>query len=281
MNFINKLERKFGRYKIDNLINYIIVLYGLGFVLNQINPLFYGQFLSLDIEKVIQGQIWRLITFIIHSPSSDNPLFLALALYFYYMIGHSLENAWGAFRFNLYFLTGIIFNVLAAFIYYFIVGYPYTIGLTYINQAMFFAFAAIYPNVELLFMYILPLKVKYLAYLDAAFLVYEVFTSFQTGFHNGMLTSLAIIVSLANFFIFFLSTRNYRRISPKEYKRKANFKKQVRNSATGTRHKCTVCGRTELDDENLEFRFCSRCDGNYEYCMEHLFTHEHIHHNKD
>ncbi|BCN30455.1 rhomboid family protein [Anaeromicropila herbilytica] len=280
MNFINKLERKFGRYKIDNLINYVLVIYGLGYMINKMNPMIYYNFFALDIDKVLHGQIWRLVTFVLQSTGGNNILFLALEVYFYYMIGHALENAWGAFRFNLYFFTGILFNILAAVFIYIIVGSPYDMGLTYILSSMFFAYAAIYPNMEILFMYILPIKVKYLAYLEIAIMVYNAFSTFRYyGFTAGVITTVAILVSIANFLIFFFSTRNYRRISPKEYKRKANFKKQVKNATTGTRHKCTICGRTELDDENLEFRFCSRCDGNYEYCMEHLFTHQHIHHN--
>ena len=102
---------------------------------------------------------------------------------------------------------------------------------------------------------------------------------------NLILTSwggrIAIIMSILNFLIFFLSTRNYRRVSPKEIHRKQVFKAQMREPRRGgmvTKHKCAVCGRTELDDPNLEFRFCSKCDGNYEYCQDHLFTHQHIKH---
>ena len=101
--------------------------------------------------------------------------------------------------------------------------------------------------------------------------------------------SIYALIAIANFLIFFLASRNYKRYSPQQAKRKANYKRQVRNAhnpdnvvqfrgkAAVTRHKCAVCGRTELDDDNLEFRFCSKCDGNYEYCMDHLYTHEHVH----
>jgi len=284
MNFINKLNRKFGKYAIHNLMVYIIVLYALGFLLDAINPAFYYNYLMLDIEKVLQGEVWRIFTFIIQ-PFGGNILFLALELYLYYMIGNSLENAWGAFRFNLYYLSGILLNVLAVLVIYINTGTSPIIGLTYINRAMFFAFAALYPNVQFYLFYFLPVKVKYLAYLYGAMIAYDVVRLFMA---KQYYLCIAIILALGNFLIYFLSTRNYKRVSPKEIKRKADFRRQVRPSGrtgnvvefqgrkTITRHKCAVCGRTELDDENLEFRFCSKCDGNYEYCMDHLFTHEHV-----
>jgi hypothetical protein len=284
MNFIDKLNRKYARFAIHNLMLYIIILYATGFFINMINPMFYLQYLSLDVEKILHGQVWRLITFIIQ-PESSNLLFLALELYLYYMIGSNLERAWGAFRFNLYYLSGLIFNILAAFILYLITGQNFIVGLTYINRSLFFAFAALYPNVQFLILYIIPVKVKYLAYIYGAVITYEIITSIMSG---NYAIGIAIAVSLGNFLIFFLSTRNYRRISPSEIKRKSSYRRDVRTATGGnnvvefrgkkttTRHKCAVCGRTELDDDNLEFRFCSKCDGNYEYCMDHLFTHEHV-----
>lgn len=276
MNFMNKLEKKFGKYAIHDLINYIIVLYIVGFVIMTANPSIYTEYLTLDISKVLEGQVWRLFTFIIQPPQT-NPLFLFFELYFYYIVGHSLENNWGAFRFNLFFFSGMIFNILATVLMYYILGISIPIGLTFINRSMFFAYATLYPNVEMLFMYIIPIKLKYLAYFYGAYMLYDVFQYFRYSPMMGLVISIYMIVSLTNFLIYFLSTRNYRRISPREIKRKSSFKKQVKQATSGTLHKCAVCGRTELDDENLEFRFCSKCDGNYEYCMEHLFTHEHVH----
>ena len=285
-NFLYKLERKFGRYAIHNLMKYIIGLYALGYVVFAINPAIYRQFLMLDIDKVLHGQIWRLVTFLIQPVDSSNLFFMLISLYLYFMIGNSLENAWGAFRFNLYYLTGILFNILAAIIMYAVTGHSYIITLSYINQSMFFAFAAMYPNVELLLMFIIPIKVKYLGIIYGVVVGYEVFQCIVIG---DYLSVIVILFALANFIIFFLSTRNYKRISPSEIRRKQNYRRQTRQASYGnvtqfkgknvvTRHKCAVCGRTELDDDNLEFRFCSKCEGNYEYCMDHLFTHEHVKH---
>lgn len=283
-----KLERKFGRYAIHNLMKYIIGLYALGYVVFLINPYIYHQYLALDINQVLHGQVWRLVTFLIQPISSIDPISIFISLYLYYMIGNSLENAWGAFRFNLYFLSGIIFNIIAVVIIYILSGKTYYVSLDYINQSMFFAFAALYPNVQLLLMFIIPIKVKYLGMLYGAVVAYEVINCLIAGGDN-IYTVIVILFALANFIIFFLSTRNYKRISPSEIRRKQNYRRQTRQASYGnvtqfkgknvvTRHKCAVCGRTELDDDNLEFRFCSKCEGNYEYCMDHLFTHEHVKH---
>lgn len=287
MKFINKLEKKFGRYAIHDLMKYIIILYVLGALLYQINPGFYAAYLSLDIGQVLHGQIWRLVTFIIYPADMGGGFgifFFAIEMYLYYMIGNSLENAWGAFRFNLYYISGILFNVIAAFILYFIMGGIYPNGLTFINRSMFFAFAAIYPNIQFLLFFVIPVKVKHLAYIYAAIIGYDVFkyvryafTTPYTLLRNASLAmAISILVALLNFVIFFFATRNYKRISPAARKRRRTYHKEVDRSKTITRHKCAVCGRTEQDDENLEFRFCSKCDGNYEYCMEHLFTHTHV-----
>jgi len=288
MKLLNQLERKFGRYAIQNLMKYIIVLYALGYFFSLTNPDFYNTYLSLDIRMLLKGQVWRVFTFLIQPVSSSNPLFMALELYLYFMIGNSLEKSWGAFRFNLYFLSGILFNILATVILYAITGMSMSLGLTYINRSMFFAFAALYPNVQFLLLFIIPVKVKYLAYLYGALLSYEVFSYLTSGDLLQSSIGISILVALTNFFIFFFATRNYKKLSPREYQRKANYRKQMKNSVnrdnvtqfrgktTITRHKCAVCGRTELDDDQLEFRFCSKCDGNYEYCMDHLFTHEHV-----
>ncbi len=284
MNFLNKLERKYGRYAIHNLMLYISILYGTGFVINQINPYFYMQYLMLDIEKILHGEVWRIVTFLIQ-PQFNNILYAVIGIYFYYWIGSTLERSWGAFRFNLYYISGMLLNVLAVVVIFLVTGNSEFLGMQYINYAMFLAFAVLFPDVQILLFFIIPIKIKYIAYLDAAFIAISLIQYFVAG---NYFMCLAILLALGNFIFFFMTSRNYKRFSPGEVKRKRNFKSQVRSGKQGnnvvdfngrkkiTRHKCAVCGRTELDDENLEFRFCSKCDGNYEYCMDHLFTHEHV-----
>lgn len=289
MKFLNKMERKFGRYAIKNLIIYVIGLYIAGIAITLVSPNFYIKWLMLDFDKIASGQVWRLVTFLIQSPGRID-IFLIFTLYLYYMIGNALENAWGAFRFNLYFFSGVLFNILACVIVYSVIGISLPLPLDYVNQSMFFAFAALYPNMQLMLMFVVPIKIKYIAFIYAIFLGYNVFDYIRIG---AWWFGLAVVVAIANFLIFFAMTRNYRKFSPKQAKQRANYKRQMRNAhnpdnviqfsgrTVVTRHKCAVCGRTELDDDSLEFRFCSKCDGNYEYCMDHLYTHEHVHKDQD
>lgn len=285
MKLLNKLERKFGRYAIPNLMKYVVMLYVVGLMIGTLAPGLYGMLFSLNFNMIRRGQVWRLITFIIPNVSIAGLLFVVISVYLYYMIGNALERAWGTFRFNLYFFSGVIFNILASFITYLITGTSISPSLEYVYGTMFFAFAAIYPETQFLIYFLIPVKVKYLAWLDAAFYVITIYQLVRAREYYAIIP---IVVSMANFLIFFLATRNYRKISPREFERKAKFRSQMkagrnagpttthRGQTVITRHKCAVCGRTELDDDQLEFRFCSKCDGNYEYCMEHLFTHEHV-----
>lgn len=289
MKWMNKLERKFGKYAIPNLMFYIIILYAVGFVLNLVNPYFYHNWLSLNMEAVFQGQIWRLVTFIIQPPDTSL-LFVVFTLYLYYMIGRQLENVWGSFRFNFYFFMGVFFHIIAAILAYFILHVSLPMGTYYLNMSLFFAYATIYPNQQFYLMGIIPVKVKWLAWIDAAYFGYTILRAFMPAYGGAggywglycQASALAAFVSLLNFLVFFLMTRNMKRFSPKEIKRKQTYRREVqagRQQAqyeNGAKHRCHVCGRTELDDENLEFRYCSKCNGNYEYCQDHLFTHEHV-----
>ena len=218
-------------------------------------------------------------------------LFFAIQVNLFFLFGRSLEQAWGTFRFNMYFISGWFLNIVAAFILYGTLhSVQYLSGFQYIYWSMFFAFATINPNMEFLFWFVIPIKVKWLAILDAVYLLYNVFQYVTTGIaciSRGMPSAggqyfsvaFAILVAMANFLIYFFASRDYHRISPSDIRRRQHFKKQVRDAGRqngGARHRCAVCGRTELDDENLDFRFCSKCDGNYEYCSDHLFTHQHV-----
>lgn len=284
MDWLSKLERRFGKYAIPNLMYYIIIMYAGGFILQLINPSFYYQYLSLDASAILHGQIWRIITFMIRPPSTS-VIFIIFALYLYYMIGTQLERAWGAFRFNVYFFAGILFHVLAAILVYLITGISLPIDTWYLNMSLFFAFAALYPNVQFLLFFVIPVKVKWLALLDGAYFLYTVILAFLPSYGGGIFgiiykaNAVAAVVSILNFIIFFLGSRNMKPYSPKQVKRKREFQKKIRpvnTYANGAKHRCAVCGRTELDNPNLEFRYCSKCNGNYEYCQDHLFTHTHV-----
>ncbi len=283
MNWLNKLERRMGKFAIPNLIVFLIGAYVIGFAIGLMNPGLLG-YLSLSPYHILHGQVWRLITWIL-MPTESNILFLLIMALFYYQLGTVLERTWGTFRFNVYIFGGMLFTVLGAFILYFIYAavygwtamgnlsliLSYGFSTNYINMSIFLAFATMYPDMEVLLMFILPIKMKWMAYVYAIITVFNLIMADWAG-------RVAIIMSLMNFLIFFFSTRNYHRVSPKEIHRKRAFKAQMREPRAGsgiTKHKCAICGRTELDDPSLEFRFCSKCEGNYEYCQDHLFTHTH------
>lgn len=288
-NWLSKLERKFGRYAVSNLMYYIIILYAAGFVLNIVNPEFYYRYLSLNAQAILNGQVWRIVTFIIQPPSSSL-IFIIFALYLYYMIGQQLENAWGAFRFNLYFFSGMLFHVVAAILVYVVTGIVLPMSVWYLNMSLFFAFAALYPDVQFLVFFVIPVKVKYLALIDALYFIYPIIQAFLPTYGGNVLlgsfykaAALESVVSILNFLIFFFGSRNMRPYTPKQRRRKKEFQQNIRraqrplkNYANGAKHMCAICKRTELDDPNLEFRYCSKCNGNFEYCQDHLFTHTHV-----
>ncbi len=283
MNWLNKMERKWGRYAVPNLMLWLIGAYSIGYILFQANPAII-EYLMLSPYHILHGQVWRLVTWIF-MPSMGSLFSLLIMALLYYQLGSALERTWGTFRFNVYIFSGMIFTVIGAFILYgimcllgggvtmsaMLLGYGFSTN--YINLSIFLAFAVTYPEMQLLLMYIIPVKMKWMA------VIYAILTVAQ--FIEGNWASrIAIVMSLLNFIIFFLSTRDVKRYSPHEVKRRQQFKSQMsrpQNSyAGGAHHKCAVCGRTELDDPTLEFRFCSKCEGNYEYCQDHLFTHQHM-----
>lgn len=272
MNWFQKLERKFGRYAIHNLMYYIIILYGAGILISLVAPGMYTAYLSLDMGKIFHGQIWRLVTFLMQPPSS-NLLMSLIMLYCYYMMGRTLEQTWGAFRFNLYYLIGVLGSILTALVIYLISGYSYALGTGYINLSLFFGIAMTYPDMQFLFMFIIPIKAKWLAIFEAVVYGYM----FLMG---GWTTKIEILLSLLNVLLFFFLTRNYSRINPKQVYRRREFQKAAKRSAAGSgpsgHHKCAVCGRTDLTNPELSFRYCSKCEGSYEYCQEHLYTHQHV-----
>lgn len=285
MNWLNKLEKKFGRYAIPNLTMYLIGAYIVGYGIQLFLPDLY-QWLVLNPILIVHGQVWRIISWVL-VPPSGNPIMIIIMLMFYYSVGTSLERVWGAFRYNVYIFSGLLFTVAGSFVMwaYFaltlsdasavamnVTMYCLFFSTIYINMSIFLAFAAMFPDMEVLLYFIVPIKVKYMGIAYVVLLVWDMI-------RGNVAVRIVIIASLLNFILFFLSSRNMKPYSPKEQMRKRNFKKQVQRPkmqyGNGAKHRCAVCGRTELDDPNLEFRFCSKCKGNYEYCNDHLFTHVH------
>lgn len=282
---MSNFEKKFGRYAIKNLSLVLILCYVAGYVIELINEefLFY---LTLNPYAILHGQVWRLFTWVIVPPGSPD-LFTIIMLLFYYNIGNSLENTWGTYRYNVYLLSGMLFTILGSFLWmgiqYMMEGgniptayanLLFTYGSMYfstyyINMSIFLAFAATFPNIQVLLMFIIPVKVKWMGILYGVLLVYDLF-------RGSFVVRVAIGSSLLNFVIFFFTSRNHIHMSPKQIRRRAEFKQDIRKNSRVTKHKCAICGQTDEDDPSLEFRFCSKCNGNYEYCQQHLFTHTHV-----
>lgn len=277
MKFYSNLEKKIRKWMIPHLITYVIAAYAIGLVLYYVAPVLLA-YLTLEPYYILHGQIWRLISWIFIP--TDVSILSIIMLLFYYYVGTQLEQYWGTFRFNLYMFEGLIFTDVASFILYFVYyafnktpsGFGWAFSTSYINLSLFLAFAACFPEEKVYVYFILPVKMKWLA------LIYLVITGYELVVYNWI-GRVAIIAALLNFFIFYLSTKNMYTYAPKQIHRRAKYQRQVQSTPEFTnaaRHKCVICGRTEKDDPTLTFRFCSKCDGNYEYCQDHLFTHEHI-----
>ena len=289
---MSNFEKKYGKYAIKNISLVLILFYACGYLINWINPVMFN-YLTLNPYAILfKGQIWRLITWLIIPPENFS-FFTLIMLYFYYSIGTTLERTWGTYRYNLYLFLGIIFTAVGAFammgfVYLFQRDILFAMGAEnyfavlstmfstyYVNMSIFLAFAATFPDMQVLLFFFIPIKVKILGIIYGVLLVYE----FIAGVGNKYLNAanrFVIGASLLNFIVFFLTSRNMIHMSPKQVKRRQEFKREVKQSAKITRHKCAICGRTEETNPELEFRFCSKCDGNYEYCQDHLFTHAHV-----
>ena len=290
MNFLNKMERKFGKYAISNLSLYLILGYVLGYVIQ----LIIMDFFTLNPYLILHGQIWRLVTWIIIPPSSNPDLLTIIMLFFYYSIGTNLERTWGTFYYNVYLFMGMIFTILGSFL---IMGISYVplFGLSqtmdfygttqyfiyvarnfstyFVNMSIFLGFAATFPEVQVLLMFIIPIKVKWMGIAYVILLLVQFL-------QNGIIGKIVIGASLLNVVIFFLMTRsNLRmRMSPRQVKRRHDYNREVKRAKpmSVAKHKCAVCGKNSEDNPDTEFRFCSKCNGNYEYCQDHLFTHTHV-----
>ena len=259
-NWLDKMERRFGRYAIRNLTMYLLAGYAIGYLLSFTMPQLLTYF-TLEPALILKGQVWRLLSWVI-IPPNDNIIFVIFMMLLYYSLGNTLESYWGAFRYNVYIFSGILFTVIGAFIVNGLIG-----GITgfgslystyYINMSIFLACASIMPDYQLLLYGIIPIKMKWLAILDVVLLAVD-------AVQGGLIIRIVIIASLLNFIIFFFCNRNLRGHSPKQAARRKKFQKQISRPqnqyAGGAKHRCAVCGRTELDDPTLEFRYCSKCTG--------------------
>lgn len=242
--------------------------------------------------------------------------FVCIFLWFYYSIARNLEMAWGKFMFNIFFFSGIILTIVGSFVLYgyysfirpdfmnsfevyyevargacpkyfggswFYVLVSQSFSTYYLNLSIFLAYALTYPNMRVLLFFLIPIKVKVLGIIYIIVLGFNVLTTFVSlGVDMGIMQLVSVGASLINVLVFFLLLKKstYRRASElkrqKEFQKKVKAASQVNKTETPIRHKCAICGQTDVSNPALTFRYCSKCNGNYEYCNEHLFTHEHI-----
>lgn len=279
MNWISrKIELfcyKHPRFGISNLMLYVVignVIIWLFSMMDTTNLL--AASLQFSPQLILKGQIWRLISFAF-VPTSGGVLALIM-FYFYYFIGNTLEQYWGKAKFTLFFFSGILFTVIYAFVIYFITGADVRISASYIYLSMFFSFATLFPETQVLLFFIIPMKIKWLAYIDAAFFLYEIIV---TPFPYNLIP----VVAVLNYLLFcggwllqFLGKkRGYNNPKVINYKKAAKQVNRNRNNAPYSR-KCEVCGITDVDDPDMEFRYCSRCIGYHCYCSRHINDHIHF-----
>ena len=272
---------------IPNLMLYISLGTALVFLMSIINEnyaLYY--WLCFDRQLILQGQVWRLVSYVL-TYNAGNVLLTIISLFCYYSLGQGIENLWGTLRFNLFYFTGVILQDV------FCMLFGGTANVFYLNLSLFLAFATMYPSTQFLIFFVIPVKAWILALLDLVLTLYPVITLTVAGLFPY---SLFPLVALLNYFLFFgkdvlnvipMSWRaNFRRLlrktsSPKKAKT-IPFPTAGSYEATHTKvkapynHKCTVCGRTDTEHPELEFRYCSRCKGYYCYCSEHISNHTHI-----
>ena len=274
--WVDRFAYKHPRLGIPRLMLWVVIGNVLVFFLDLYSLGSFSDILVFYPPLIFQGEVWRLITFVFVPMYTDprEVLFLAISLYFYYFIGSVLEQEWGSTKFTLFYLMGVVFNILAGFV----------VGVTtmhYVNLSMFFAFATLYPDMQFLLFFVIPVKVKWLAWLDAALFVVSIAEMALAGAYLLMLVP---IVAILNYFLFFASPilerfrRNRRRAQHQQSQAAINFRAAQKKAkeTKGYMHKCAVCGRTDTDNPGLEFRYCSKCEGYYCYCMDHINDHVHV-----
>ena len=272
------------RFGIPNLMRVIVIgnvaVYVL-MLLTQANDANALSFLTFNLNALLHGEVWRLVTFVF-VPAYSSPFALLISLYFYYWIGSTLERQWGTAKFNLYYISGALLTVLGVVLASLITGNPYltAAGTGYVTLSMFFAFAFLFPDTTVLLFFILPVRMKWLAYLDGALFAFDIIKAI--GAHNWAGVVLPI-VALLNFAVFIWPEVHYlkERAKYQNSRKTVQFRQAQQQQAKqaqqqGYRHKCAVCGRTDTDYPDLQFRYCSKCVGYHCFCQDHIFNHVHF-----
>ncbi len=273
-------------FGIPRLMFYVVICNAVIYVLSLFSSYSAVSFLAFHWASIKSGEVWRLFTFFLMPgySSASQAIWMLLFLYFYYMLGTTLEREWGTAKFTLYYFSGVFLTLLTGVILGIVQGDAWMAGAMYVNLSLFFAFAALYPDTTFYILFIIPVKAKYLAWIDAALFAVSVVTSLLAG---NVLEAVLPVAAILNFFVFFwpeitgLISRNRARTRRQVSHQTIRFHEAARaqkraEEERGYRHKCTVCGRTDADYPDLEFRYCSRCAGYHCYCQDHIFNHVHF-----
>ena len=290
MNKLHELSERFARrypnFGLPGLMRYIVIAQAVVYALTVFSNATAVSFLAFRWSAILHGEIWRLFTFVLMSgySSLNELIWLFFFLWLYYTIGTALESEWGTAKFNLYYLSGVVLTVFVGAVVGLIAGDAVIVGTTYVNLAMFFAYAMLYPDMQFVIFLIIPVKVKWLAWFDAALFGVQILSSL---FRLNLIGAALPLIAILNFFVFFWPDITdwfiYRRqrakhqASPKTIHFRTAAREQKRKEARqGYRHKCEICGRTDADFPDLQFRYCSRCAGYHCFCQDHIFSHEHF-----
>ncbi len=268
-------------FAIPNLMKYIVFGNAIVWLLDMISGGLASYWLSFVPGAIFQGQVWRLVTFVF-VPSFSDLLYLALSLFMYYFLGTQLERIWGSTRFTVYYLLGTALTALCGLLLWFT---PFrfwaAIDMGYVNLSLFLAFATLFPDMQFRIYFLIPIRGKWLALVYVILIGLDVFKYIALGHY---LLALTPVISLLNWLLFFWEDLfRSKRPAPVQVRRKTTQKpvdlraaqKQVQEQK-GYLHKCAVCGITDADDRNMEFRYCSKCEGYYCYCANHINNHTHV-----
>ena len=286
---MKNLRQKFERFcyrnrdkGIPNLMLYIALgsaLVNILCIIDKTDMLYY--LLCFNRSAILQGQIWRLFTYPL-TFNSGSLLLTAVALLCYYSLGRAMENLWGTLKFNLYYFTGVILMDVYCMLF------GGMADASYLNLSLFLAYATLYPNAQFLLMFIIPVKAWIFALLDLILVIYGLAV-------YPFPYNLFSVVSLLNYFLFFgkdilnvvpVSWQvNARRLFKKKpakrtgtipFPNAGSYEASTATPKTPYTHRCAVCGKTDVSHPELEFRYCSRCNGYHCYCQDHISNHTHI-----
>jgi ribosomal protein L37AE/L43A len=273
--FVNNAKRSLRRMMGGSIIDIVCGLQILGVVTYLLSPEFFG-YLILNPALVVRGQIWRIVTFLAYPPAVTGGdaisfvIFNAIGIYCVRLFGLLVEQVWGRFKFNCYIISGVLLHATVSVLIYLITGMPLPLFPNYLVYSFFFVFALMFPDMQVLFMMLIPLKSSWIAVFEGVMYIY----SFVRG---SLIDRIEILLSIALMGIFFgwltfgKKGPVYQKKRSREFQKKTEKIRVVKNP-----HRCAVCGRTSEDSPGMEFRYCSKCEGSYEYCMDHLYTHKHV-----